>query len=110
MPRGKELSPQLRSRICELRTNARLTYRQIHQLHPEVPLSTIKYTVKVESQRKDCATLLRPGRPPKLSEDDRDHLYEVVTDNPTIKQVDLLAEVDHKVKTRALRILLHAMK
>lgn len=54
-------------------------------------------------------TLPRAGRPPKLSEDDRDYLYEVVTTNPTIRQVDLLAEVDHKVKKRALRIGLRAM-
>ncbi|KAI8689841.1 hypothetical protein LRP88_13857 [Fusarium phalaenopsidis] len=63
MPRGKELSPQLRARLCELRDRG-YSFRQIHHCHREVPLSTIRYTIKQEAKRKENASLPRSGAPP----------------------------------------------
>ena len=42
--RGKELSPQTRSRICELNSIG-WGYKRIHNKHPEIPISTIKSTI-----------------------------------------------------------------
>lgn len=105
---SKELSPQMRSRMCELHSYG-LSYRKIHELYLEIPLSTIKYTGRKEADRLNCVSLPRSGRPRQLSEDDRDHLYEISTQNPHITMPDLLAEVDHKVKERAMRGLMRGL-
>ncbi|KAI8683215.1 hypothetical protein LRP88_04812 [Fusarium phalaenopsidis] len=108
MPRGKELSPQLRARLCELRDRG-YSFRQIHHCHREVPLSTIRYTIKQEAKRKENASLPRSGAPRKLTGEQRDQLYEAVTTNPHITHQDLLASVDNAVKERSLRYLLREM-
>jgi hypothetical protein len=48
--RGPELSPQLRSRICELRS-LRWSYAKIQEKHPEILLSTIRYTCQKEASQ-----------------------------------------------------------
>jgi hypothetical protein len=45
MARGKELSPQMRSRISNLHSLG-YSYRRIHEVRQEIPLSTIRYTIK----------------------------------------------------------------
>lgn len=61
--RGPELTPQMRSRICELHSIG-LGATKIHARHPEIALSTIKYTLKVEKKRNECVSRPRSGRPP----------------------------------------------
>jgi hypothetical protein len=85
MARGKELSPQMRSRICEL-SSLGYSLRRIHAIHREVPLSTIQYTIKKESQRINNRPLPQTDTPRKLSDEDRDHLYDLaINENPHIK-------------------------
>lgn len=109
MGRGKELSPQMRSRICELRNNAKFSANRIHKIHPEIPLSTIKTTIKRESQRINNVSRPRSGQPRKLSEDQRDQLYERVESDPHVTHKDLLDSVDNACKKRSLRYLLREM-
>lgn len=111
MPRrGKELSPTMRSRICELH-NGGYGYKRIHQIHPEVPVSTIRYTVKKEADRSDNKSLSRPGQPRKLSEEQRKQIYEtVMKENPDITNRELLASVGNAVKLRALQYILREMR
>ncbi|PON24325.1 hypothetical protein TGAM01_v206657 [Trichoderma gamsii] len=66
MVRGKELSPQQRSQICELHSHG-YGYRRIFKLLAEVPLSTIKYTCQQEAKRKENQSRPRSGAPRKLS-------------------------------------------
>ena len=47
---GKELSPQTRTRICEL-NSAGWGYKRIHNRHPEIPISTIKFTIYNKQKR-----------------------------------------------------------
>jgi transposase len=108
MGRGKELTPQMRSRICELK-KAGLSQPKIKQLHPEIPLGTIKSTLRREALRVNNVTRPRSGQPRKLNEEERDHIHDLTTENPHIKIRDLLAEVDHKVKKRSIQRLLHEM-
>lgn len=108
MPRGKELDPQTRSRICELKSIG-WGAKRIHQKHPEIPLNTIKTTIRRENQRLNNVSQPRSGRPRQLTEEQRDHLYDLTTTNPHIKMHDLLEEVDHAVKERSIRNLLHEM-
>lgn len=77
MPRGVELSSQIRSRICELRSIG-WSYGWIRRQHPEIPLGTIKTTCARERVRVDNKTRSRPGAPRKLIEEQRDHLYDIV--------------------------------
>ncbi|KAL7921023.1 hypothetical protein ACQKWADRAFT_296704 [Trichoderma austrokoningii] len=65
MVRGKELSPQQRSQICELHSLG-YGYRRIFKLLAEVPLSTIKYTCQQEAKRKENQSRPRSGAPRKL--------------------------------------------
>lgn len=109
MGRKPDLDPHIRTRICELRNTAKWSYKEIHRAYPTVSLSTIKYTVRKEGERHKNASKPRSSRPRKLTEDDRDHIYEVVTTNPYIQQEDLLTEVDHKVKINSIRRLLYEM-
>ncbi|KAF5234251.1 hypothetical protein FAUST_7711 [Fusarium austroamericanum] len=106
MPRGKELSPSLRSRICELR-RAGYSWRELFHRFPEIPKSTIRSTVKSEEKRgEDNLTLPRSGAPRKLTEEQRDQIFDTVTTDPHITIRDLLDSVDNAVKARSLRYLL----
>lgn len=111
MPRrGKELSPTLRSRICELHSVG-YGYKRIHQIHPEVPVSTIRYTIKKEADRSDNKSMSRPGQPRKLTEEQRKQIYETVTSsNPNISNSELLASVGNAVKLRSLQYVLREMR
>lgn len=108
MPRGPELSPQMRSRLCELNS---IGYgaKRISKIHPEIPLSTIKYTLRKEAIRKNNISMLRSGQPRKLSEEQRDSIYDLTEHNPDITHKDLLALIDYAIKERALRVLLREM-
>jgi transposase len=109
MARGRELSPQLRSRICELRSIG-FSANRIHKIHPEIPLGTIRTTIRRESQRDDNTTRVRSGRPRILSEEDRDHIYDIVAhQNPHVKMRDLCREVSDKAKKRTMQRLLREM-
>ncbi|KAL7926521.1 hypothetical protein ACQKWADRAFT_280567 [Trichoderma austrokoningii] len=111
MPRrGKELTPTLRSRICKLHSVG-YGYKRIHRLHPDIPISTIRYTIKKEAARHDNRSLSRPGQPKKLSEEQRRQIYETVTHgNPSISNSELLASVGNAVKLRALQNVLREMR
>ena len=98
MVRGKELSPQIRSRLCELRS-LHYSYTQIHKLHPEIPLGTIRSTCRLEALRVNNQSQSRLGRPRSLTETQRDQIYDtVIHDNPHISHRDLLDSVDNVVK------------
>jgi transposase len=105
MARGHELTAQLQSRICELRSIG-YSYGQIATIHPEVKRSTIITTCRREQLRDDNKTRPRSGPPRKLTEEHRDHVYDLIShQDPHIKIRDLCAEVDHVVKERSIQRL-----
>ena len=107
--RTTELSPQLRSRLCELR-NLGYSFPHIHKIHPEVCLSTIKTTYYREANRINNQSKPRTGAPRKLSDEQRDHLYDIAThQNPHITNRELVNEVDGTVKKRSIQRLLREM-
>ena len=109
MARGKELSPEIRSRICEL-SSLRFSHARIHKIHPEIPLGTIKSTIRLESLRVNNQTRPRSGAPRRLTEEQRDQIYDTVTyKNPHISYRDLLDSVDNVVKQQSLRGLLREL-
>ncbi|KAJ5512190.1 hypothetical protein N7463_001742 [Penicillium fimorum] len=71
--RSKDLTPAIRERICELHSIG-WGYKRIHTRYPAIPLSTIRYTVKKESERREGVSKPRSGRPKKLTEADKDRL------------------------------------
>jgi hypothetical protein len=77
MGRGKELTPQMRSRICELKSVG-YSYTQIHRIHPDIPRSTIITTVRREGIRQDNVSRPRPGAPRKLTAEQHDQIYDTV--------------------------------
>lgn len=109
MPARRELSAQLRSRLCELKSYG-LTYAQIYRAHPEIPRGTIRTTIYREHHRVDNKTKPRSGRPRKITEEERDHLLDLTTSNPHIKYKDLVNEVDAEVSKRTVRRLFQEMR
>ena len=109
MPRPrKELDPQMRSRICEL-YSVGFGPKKIHDRHREIPFNTIRTAIKRERDRLNNHTQPRSGRPRQLTENQRDHIFELSTTNPHIKYTELLDEVDHAVKKRSIQNLLNEM-
>lgn len=104
----KELDPQTRSRICELKSIGWGAQR-IHTKHRDIPLSTIKTTLRLEKERHNNVSKPRSGRPHKLTENQRDHIYECTVLDPHIKIRSLIDEVDGTVKKRSIQRLLYEM-
>ena len=110
MPRQqrKQLSPQLRARICELRYSG-MSYGkiavQVSRLGVVVSRSTVQTTCRREIERDDNVTKPRSGRPRVISEEERDIMYDIVEhDNPYIKWRDLtrVCETAHERSVRRL--------
>ena len=107
--KGRELSPQMRSRICELKSIG-YSYSKIHSIHPEIPLSTIKSTCLREKARDNNCSKPRSGAPRKLTEEQRDYLYDLaVHQNPRITVEELCSEVDFVVQKRSIQRLMQEM-
>lgn len=107
MPRGPELSPSTRSRICSLRSDANLSYNDIAIRFLSIPRSTIIYICKKESQRgRDNHTCKRSGRPRILSNQERDLIYDYIQQHPSYRYYKLLDLVDYKISELTLRVLL----
>ena len=92
----------MRSRICELHSINKWGAKRIQKVHPEIPLSTIHYTIRNEARRRDNASKPHSGRPRRFSEEDRDYIYGLTMENPHIKYAELLEEVDHRVERKTL--------
>jgi hypothetical protein len=96
MTRGPELEPYVRERICELKRSAKWGAKRIQKhAFPNIPLSTIHYTLRQEAKRCHGISIARSGAPRKLTEEYRDRVYEAIQNNPSITREDLLAEVDY---------------
>jgi hypothetical protein len=103
--RGPELSPQMRARICELRSLG-WSYGRIHLKHPELSISTIGSTCRKEAIRANNATCSRPGRPRVITEEQRDLLYDTATTAPSISYEKLQAEAAPDASVRSIKRLL----
>ncbi|KAL3706446.1 hypothetical protein TMatcc_007457 [Talaromyces marneffei ATCC 18224] len=90
----RELDPCMRARICELHTSARWGYKRIHKVHPEIPISTIRNTIKKEQERVNQRSLPRSGQPSKLSSEQKENLIQLTKENPHIKYYELQESVD----------------
>ncbi|KAJ5883464.1 uncharacterized protein N7473_010350 [Penicillium subrubescens] len=110
MARGPELDVYTRERICELKFTNKWGGRRIKKYRfPDIPLSTIHYTLRMESKRRNSASLYRSGQPRKLTEEDRDRVYDAIQSNPSITREDLLSVVDYKVHATSIWRLTHQM-
>ncbi|KAJ5655814.1 hypothetical protein N7507_007764 [Penicillium longicatenatum] len=108
--RGPELDCLTRAKICELHTTNGWGATTIKKKRfPDIPRSTIQYTLTQELKRQKQESLPRLGAPRKLTENDRDHIYETIQKNPSILIQDLLSEVDNKVKRNSIWRLTHEM-
>lgn len=68
------------------------------------------YTLREEKNRLNNHSRPRSGAPRKLTEDDRDHIYDVIQQTPTITRDKLLEEVDWKVHAKSIWRLTHEMR
>lgn len=105
MARGKELSPQIHSRICELKSIG-WSYGKIKERYPEIPLGTIRSTIRSEATRKDNESKPRSGRPKGLTDEQCNRLIQLASSNPQIKLSELVAAVDGAVQRRTIQRLL----
>uniref|UniRef100_A0A093V492 Transposable element Tc3 transposase n=1 Tax=Talaromyces marneffei PM1 TaxID=1077442 RepID=A0A093V492_TALMA len=99
----RELDPCMRARICELHTEAHWGYKRIHKVHPEIPISTIRNTIKKEQERINQRSKARSGTPAKLTDEDKQKLIELTIQNPHIKYEELRNAVDNKVTIRTIQ-------
>jgi hypothetical protein len=76
---------------------------------PDIPRSTIQYTLTQEVKRQKQQSLPRSGTPRKLTGEDRDHIYDTIQENPSILIEDLLGEIDYKVHRQSIWRLTHEM-
>jgi transposase len=76
---------------------------------PDIPRSTIQYTLTQEAKRQKQQSLPRSGTPRKLTGEDRDHIYDTIQENPSILIEDLLGEIDFKVRRQSIWRLTHEM-
>lgn len=104
-PQRRELSPQLRSRICELHSIG-WGPKKIHDKHPEIPINTIKTTIRRECERENNQSKARSGRPHKLNEDQRNYIHGTITSNPHTKYEEILDGMGHVVEKRSIQNLL----
>ena len=100
--RGLELSPQMRSRLCELKSVG-MSYSRIYAIHPEIPLSTIKSTCQIEARHINFVSLPQQGAPRIITEDERDSMVEAVTITPKMSYHALKAQ-------EALNASVHSIK
>ncbi|KAH6654192.1 hypothetical protein BKA67DRAFT_564388 [Truncatella angustata] len=111
-PRGPGLPEVMKARISELRSLG-WSPNRIHKKHPDIKLSTIKSYITREAaiaRRATDHTPSKRGPKRKLTEEDRDRIYDIIYhEDPHIKHRDLLQEVDDKVKLTSLRNLLREM-
>lgn len=105
MARSKELTPTMRARLCELR-DIGWSYRQIHQRYPDIPLSTIRYTISKQSERTGEESLRRNGRPKGLSPEEQQHIISLFERNPHIKMRELALSVQSVPSIRTVQRLL----
>ncbi|KAE8399655.1 hypothetical protein BDV37DRAFT_259883 [Aspergillus pseudonomiae] len=83
----------MRARLCELHSIG-WGARRIHAKHPEIPISTISYTLKMERVRDDNQSLTRTARTRKLTEKRRGHTSSQrhsephVTSEPVLKGIN----------------------
>lgn len=103
MPKSKELDPTMRARICELHTTAHWGYKKIHNKHPEISISTIRYTIKKEKERLNQASKPRSGRPSILSLEEKEGLIEKARSEPHIKYIELQQSVDMRCSKSTIR-------
>lgn len=106
--RGPELSPQTRSRICELRSIG-WSYNRIHAKHPEISKSTIASTCRQESKRINNVSQIRPGPKRVISEEQRDLLYDTATSTPAISYKTLQEEIAPDASIRTIQRLFQEM-
>ncbi|KAJ5509350.1 hypothetical protein N7527_011493, partial [Penicillium freii] len=98
------LTPAIRERICELHSAAQWGYKRIHQRYPWISLSTIRYTIKKEHERRAGVSKPRSGRPKKLNATDKTQSRRT---RVLVTREDLLTKVSYKVKIDSIRRLLN---
>ena len=109
MARGAELSSQTRSRIYELHY-IRYNAKRIHSIHPKWSLNTIKSTLRRKAIRINNSTRQYASAPRKISEIERDHIYDTISHiNPHTTNQDLLADVDKEVLKRIIQRLIREL-
>lgn len=108
--KGPELDCLTRAKICELHlTNSWGASMIKKKRFPDIPRSTIQYTLTQESKQQNQKSLSRPGQPRKLSETQRNRIWEICEDNPSVLTEDLLSKVDFKVHRQSIWRLTHEM-
>jgi transposase len=108
MPKRKELTPDIRARLCELKAIG-WSFKMIHQRYPDIPYSTIYSTIKRERTRKDQKSSPRSGRPKKISPEEQQHLLDLVQQDQHIKMRELSEAVQSSPLVRTVQRLFRTL-
>ena len=99
----RELDPCMRARICELHTEAHWGYKRIHTAHPDIAISTIRNTIKMEQERINQRSKPRSGPLEKLTVEDKQKLIDLTIQYPHIGYMALQNAVDNRVTIRTIQ-------
>lgn len=108
MPPRKELTPEIRARLCELKAIG-WTFTMIHKRYPHIPYSTIQTTIKRESTRKQQHSAPRSGRPKKITPEEQQQLLDLVKQDQHIKMCELSTAVQSGPSIRTVQRLFHTL-
>lgn len=106
--RGPNTSPEMRGRILELFSEG-WSATKIQRRHPEVGMSAIRYTIKLEKQRLESPSLQTAkitapiGRPRALSPADKALILSAIAADPHIKLDTLLQLLNNRICRRTLQ-------
>jgi hypothetical protein len=98
----------MRARICELHSYG-LSYSKIHEIHRDIPKSTIASTCQKEKKRIDQVSCPRSGRTRAFTEDQRDAIFETVELTPEMTYEALRDQEAPNASIRSVKRLLQEM-
>ncbi|CAK44601.1 uncharacterized protein An03g03020 [Aspergillus niger] len=108
MPPRKELTPEVRARLCELKAIG-WTFTMIHKRYPHIPYSTIQTTIKRESTRKQQHSASRSGRPKRITPEEQQQLLDLVEQDQHIKMRELSTAVQSSPSIRTVQRLFRTL-
>ncbi|CBF80063.1 uncharacterized protein ANIA_07765 [Aspergillus nidulans FGSC A4] len=107
--RRKELTPDIRARLCELKAIG-WKVTKIHKRYPDIPYSTIRSTIMRENARKNQQSCPRSGRPKKISPEEQQQLLGLVETDQHIKMRELSEAVQSGPSVRTVQRLLSTLQ
>lgn len=108
MPPRKELTPEIRARLCEFKSIG-WTFTMIYKRYPHIPYPTIQTTIKRESTRKQQHSAPRSRRPKRITPEEQQQLLDLVEQDQHIEIHELSTAVQSSPSIRTVQRLFRTL-